>query len=326
MHAVARDFVPQRISTSDLPDRDRVPYWHEFFDSKVIHCDMETRSDDPFLAEAALLAWPGLRAMRLSTPAHYWRTPAMVADGDDSVVFLINHNGLLVFAQGGEDASLSGGDAIGVLHAEPSSMLTSQVDYIAFGIPRAALVPLVADIEGAAMQLIPRNNEALLLLNRYVGILREDPVMVTPELRRAAVTHAHDLIALALGATRDGAEVACGRGVRAARLMATKADILDNLSGAELSVAAVARRQRVTPRYTHMLFEAEGITFSEFVLGQRLVRAHRMLSDPRFTGMAIGTIAYAIGFNDLSYFNRSFRRRFGMTPSELRQSYRRDGR
>jgi AraC-like DNA-binding protein len=323
MRAAAQDFVPQRFSTSDLPERDRVPYWHEFFDRKVIHCEMESRSDDPFHAEAALLAWPGLRAMRLHTPAHYWRTPAMVADGDDSVVFLVNHNGLLGLSQRGTDASLGAGEALGVLHAEPSSLTTSQVDYIAFGIPRVALVPLVADIEGAAMQLIPRDNEALLLLTRYVRILREDPVLVTPELRHAAVTHAHDLIAMALSTTRDGAEIAWRRGVRAARLRAIKADILENLGGPGLTATTVALREHVTPRYVHMLFEAEGITFSEYVLAQRLGRAHRMLTDPRYVGLNVSTIAFAVGFGDLSYFNRTFRRRFGMTPSELRHGFRR---
>ena len=32
----------------------------------------------------------------------------------------------------------------------------------------------------------------------------------------------------------------------------------------------------------------------------------------------ISDIAFDCGFNDLSYFNRSFRRRFGLTPSAAR--------
>jgi AraC-like DNA-binding protein len=34
-----------------------------------------------------------------------------------------------------------------------------------------------------------------------------------------------------------------------------------------------------------------------------------MLSDPRFAGRAVSTIAYAAGFGDRSHFNRDFRRR-----------------
>ena len=43
----------------------------------------------------------------------------------------------------------------------------------------------------------------------------------------------------------------------------------------DLSVAEVAQRHRMTPRYMHKLFENEGLTFSSFVRDQRLARAHR---------------------------------------------------
>jgi uncharacterized membrane protein YkvA (DUF1232 family)/AraC-like DNA-binding protein len=128
----------------------------------------------------------------------------------------------------------------------------------------------------------------------------------------------YDLIAMALGTTRNGAAIANCRDIRAARLKAIKADILVNL-GDELTVTAVALRQGITPRYIHMLFEIEGATFSEYVLDQRLMRAYGIISDPRFADLKINTVAFASGFGDLSYFNRTFRRRFGMTPSELRK-------
>jgi AraC-like DNA-binding protein len=48
-----------------------------------------------------------------------------------------------------------------------------------------------------------------------------------------------------------------------------------------------------------------------------------MLIDPRYAGLNISTIAFAVGFGDVSYFNRTFRHRFGATPSELRRSFQR---
>jgi AraC-like DNA-binding protein len=50
----------------------------------------------------------------------------------------------------------------------------------------------------------------------------------------------------------------------------------------------------------------------------RLQRARALLADRRNDGMRIGDIAYAAGFADISHFNRSFRRRFGMTPTGAR--------
>jgi AraC-like DNA-binding protein len=76
----------------------------------------------------------------------------------------------------------------------------------------------------------------------------------------------------------------------------------------------------VTPRYIHKLFENEGLTFSSFVLGQRLARAHRILSDKRFVDRNISSVAFDVGFGDLSYFNRTFRRRYAATPSDIKQS------
>ena len=47
----------------------------------------------------------------------------------------------------------------------------------------------------------------------------------------------------------------------------------------------------------------------------RLRRAAELLT---LTERRISDIAFECGFNDLSYFNRSFRRRFGLTPTAAR--------
>ena len=86
----------------------------------------------------------------------------------------------------------------------------------------------------------------------------------------------------------------------------------------ELTVSAVALRHGVTPRYIQKLFEDDGVTFSEYVLGRRLAEAHRSLADPHLANRSISTIAFNTGFSDLSYFNRTYRRRFGATPTETR--------
>jgi AraC-like DNA-binding protein len=58
--------------------------------------------------------------------------------------------------------------------------------------------------------------------------------------------------------------------------------------------------------------------YSEFVLGQRLARAYGLLRNPLYFHCKISVIAFELGFNDLSYFNRTFRRRYGATPSDVR--------
>ena len=65
------------------------------------------------------------------------------------------------------------------------------------------------------------------------------------------------------------------------------------------------------------LFADSGMTFSTFVLEQRLLAARLLLLGASEPARRISDIAYSSGFGDLSYFNRSFRKRFGLTPSEM---------
>jgi AraC-like DNA-binding protein len=148
--------------------------------------------------------------------------------------------------------------------------------------------------------------------------LFNDIALATPEFRRTAVNHLHDLVALALGAAHDGTGLIGGRGAPAARLRMAKTYIIENSNRRDLSVGGVAAHLGLTARNLQRLFESEGTTFSEFLLAQRLSRAHRMLTEPRLAQSAVGAIAYDAGFGDLSYFNRSFKRRYGATPRDVR--------
>jgi AraC-like DNA-binding protein len=111
--------------------------------------------------------------------------------------------------------------------------------------------------------------------------------------------------------------------MREARLRAAKTFIAQNIKRQDLSARRVVAHFGITPRYLHMLFEKEGESFSELMLGQRLLQTHALLSDPSIADRPIGTVAPDAGFGDLSHFNRTFCRRFGCTPSDVREAARR---
>lgn len=108
--------------------------------------------------------------------------------------------------------------------------------------------------------------------------------------------------------------------VRAVRRAAILDEIETHLPDPKLTPAAVAGRLGITSRYLRKLLEQTGKSFSAHLLAKRLERAAALLRDPRQRDARIATIAYACGFNDLSYFNRVFRRRYGVTPSDMRAS------
>jgi AraC-like DNA-binding protein len=89
-----------------------------------------------------------------------------------------------------------------------------------------------------------------------------------------------------------------------------------------LSLDEIAQRQRVSPRYLRMLFETEGTSFSQFLREHRLQHSYHLLTSPFCAELPISTIAYEAGFGDLSNFNRAFRARYGLTPSDVRASWK----
>jgi len=311
-----------RLSLDDAPERERAGRYREFLGRSVMRLDVEPLRDTPFEVDITVQALPGLQLFsgRLHGSRNQ-RTREMLADGKDDFSLMVNLGGPYLVSQGGRELTLADGEATLVTSAEPCSFTHHPPGgVLALLFPRQPFAALVAGVEDCYVRRIPSHTPALKLLMDYVAIARDQHAIASPELQHLVVRHVHDLMAVALGATREAAEVAQGRGVRAARLHAIKADIAGHLAEVDLSVAALALRHGCTPRFVQRLFEAEGTTFTEYVLAQRLALAHRMLSDPRRSGDKIATIAYDAGFGDLSYFNRAFRRRFGGAPSDVRTS------
>jgi transcriptional regulator GlxA family with amidase domain len=116
------------------------------------------------------------------------------------------------------------------------------------------------------------------------------------------------------------AAVARRRGSRQrnALLESIKADIAANVGRRELSAVWIACRHDVSASHVRRLFAGDKTTFSDFVLTSRLLRAHELLSNADTLDRSISAIAFSLGFGDLSYFNRAFRRRFGARPSDVR--------
>src|SRR6185295_769973 len=307
-----------RFSTADLPEKDRVAMWREHYGRMAMKLDIEPINDAPLECSILIRGLPGVQIMSTAmSPSRITRTREFLADGNGDLTFIINQSGSVVTQSRGRDVVLREGDAV--------LMSTGEVKVfdrpvhggsLSFRIPRSILSSIVPDVDDVVMQLIPQKTEALKLLAGYAAPLFNDMALATPEFRRTAVNHLHDLVALALGAARHG--VAAGRAIPAARLRMAKSYIAENSHRRDLSVGLVAAHLGLTPRNLQRLFESEGTTFSEFLLSQRLSRAHHMLTEPRLAQSPVGAIAYDAGFGDLSYFNRSFKRRFGVTPRDVR--------
>jgi AraC-like DNA-binding protein len=310
---------PLRFATTDWAERDRFEAIREIYGRTIVRMDLEPVGDEPLALEATFQALPSLGIAHVNcTKAELRRTPRHLVN--DDFIFSINLSGQRRILQHGREITVGAGDAVLQTGGDVTAGQIDHSHFLAFRMPAEAIGALVANIDDHVARRIPRGTPALKLLASYSSMLREP---LTPEVTRLAVTHVHDLVALTLGATRDATETAKLRGARAARLREIKTDIETHLGDEDLSIGAIAARHRLPVRYVQRLFEAEVKTFTEFVLERRLVRVHRLLSDPRLADRSIGIIALESGFSNQPYFNRIFRRRYGASPSDVRAQARR---
>ena len=310
-----------RVSTDDLPERDRVAIIREQFGRSFFGIDLEPLPDVEFRSDVTIRPLAGASlSLNVGGGLHAWRTRELLADGRDDLVLIMNLQRPSLVTQRGQEVVLHKQAATLVTLGEIGGITRPALDHRVFmlNLPRAAIGRLIPNADDAVMRPIPSDSAALRLLIKYAGILQDTVGPLQVELQRSIADHIYDLVVLTVGGTRDAIEVAKGRGIPAARLNAIKSDVERNLVRRDLSIEAICARHGITPRYMRMLFAGEQTTFSDFVTGRRLALALGRLRDPDRTGHTIGAIAYECGFGDLSYFNRAFRRHFGMTPSEAR--------
>jgi len=313
-----------RFSLDGVPEDERLPVFREVFGRTILKYDLEPLPDIPFYVDLKFQALPGLAIMsgRLHGSLDRRTRETLAPETTDDIGMIVNLRGPHRITQGRQELVLGDGDATLVSLEDVCSFThLPPGDILALRVPRKQFAPLVTGVDDRYLRCIPDGTPALGLLTDYIKVLQNDQKAMSPELQHLVVRHVHDLMAATVGTTRDAAETAEGRGLRAARLHAIKQDIARNIDRPDLSVATLAARHCCTPRFIQRLFETEATTFTDYVLAQRLVRAHRMLTDPRRAGEKISSIAFDAGFADVSYFNRAFRQHYGNTPSGIRANW-----
>jgi AraC family transcriptional activator of tynA and feaB len=111
-----------------------------------------------------------------------------------------------------------------------------------------------------------------------------------------------------------------GAGGTAGELLAA---IDDRLAEPGLTPARVAAEIGISTRQLHKQFARLGTSFGRYVTIERLERVRGELLSSPGRRAPISELAFRWGFNDLTTFNRAFRRHFGVQPRSLRENGRR---
>jgi AraC-like DNA-binding protein len=320
--------VRVHFSTDDLPPRDRVRFWCDYF-AKQAHSITPGEIPDPgaFRAEAsgqvagefALLdIESGLERVR--------RTGADVARDKTEAFFIRRFRRPLIWRAAPHSTPVD------LIH-EPGDFCVSSSEWrfdaeskgaASFGmlvIPQAALSPLLAGGRLARPFRLPGASPLGSLLGTAMDAANVQAPLLPDELGEAVLRNLCGLVALACGPSDEGGEQ--GRdSLRSAQLAAVKRHVDLHLADPGLTPASAAAAVGVSVRQLHRLFEPSGSSFARYLLRQRLLRCRDTIAGATGTGRSVVDIAFGWGFNSMATFYRAFATEFGGAPAVLRAAAR----
>ena len=305
------------LASDDLPahldDRARLAAWQDRFVAHSCKLDISPVAHRRFSIRADLARFQEIGALRFEGTVDRFERPSHYAaiDGSDDLILCLNQGrSVTSFTQSGRDAPLQSG---GVLLATNTmgGRMRSQSDnpWSSLFIPRQRIGALVANVDNLLMKPLDAGVAPVRFLGRYLDLLfAPDDFQDEPALLAHIGTTITDLIALAFGAGREASALEIVRRIGT------------GFTRPSFGPAEVARAMGLSSRYVNELMQETGVSFAERVMELRLQKARGLLAAPPRTAMRVSDIAYACGFNEVSYFNRCFRRRFGASPTQMRGS------
>ncbi|MGZ5049877.1 MAG: helix-turn-helix domain-containing protein [Methylobacter sp.] len=215
------------------------------------------------------------------------------------------------------NSTVRSGDVFLLDLSQPIQSLASDFSCLTLTVPRHLMSAKLPEPERQHGRVLPRENTLAKLLAEHLNTLYLSSPALNPAETDSAAEGVLSLVGAYFNDTR--ADPDC-RHVQTATRESIRRYILNNLTDLNLGADSIAAHFKISRAYLYRLFET-GQGIHQFIQEQRLLKAFELLTRPA-NKTRISQIAYDLGFNSESHFSRSFRRMFGMTPSEARQTAR----
>ena len=307
--------------TSQLREDQRMDYWREVICDEFVKLDCR-RMPKNFRGELRGGARVGHLQLSevIADPQFVERSRPQIARSQEEEFLIslqVSQRGLV--CQNGREALLTPGTFALYDSTEPYSLtFEDPFHQIVLQLPKKLLAQYLTEPEGYTA--IPFSNTSGLgaVLASSIFSLAREINDLPPNLHGGLSENLISLIAMALNASHNTRELGGHSIVRNYLKGQVHQYIDDHLNDPELSNRHIARALNISLRYLHSLFEDEPETVHALILHKRLRQARKLLLNPSSAARNVQQIAYLTGFASAAHFSRSFKKKFGVAPSEVR--------
>ncbi|MCP5143900.1 MAG: helix-turn-helix domain-containing protein [Gammaproteobacteria bacterium] len=310
----------ERISTEELPPRERLPFWNERAGSKIAPLAVKGLGDQQFGATLFARHFPRFTMMSVrSSPAAVYSRTRPFEKG--MLNLTMQRLSPASYELNGHSVRLEPGDLVLIDPDQPLKATFAQnMQLLVVRLPVVEVEKRLPKLYQMAGYKISGSTGGGAVISSFLNCAwnqmanEENDDWV--EFMDGAIW---PLLEMAYGAEmvvvdqRDEHPTSHNR--------ALLAIVEKHLCDPDLDATMMARLLGVSARYVQMLFARMGTTPSAYVRNKRLDLAARMLTDNRHRRSIID-ISFDTGFREQTSFYRAFRARFGISPARYRAGAR----
>ena len=313
--------MKQRWHSGDFDPSERAEALRDLLWSSVVRIEVDHHVDiDAVDTRMALgsIGSLGLLSVR-STAATVRRTARLAEADEEPAIFVgVQLSSSSVVVQDGREATLRTGDFVIYDTSRPYTLLFDEgIDQHFIRIPRAELALPEHVISSATAVVMGRDHPVAALASSYLTrLVGSDDLVTGPfadDIARPTVELIRSVITTRAGDDRLGSEP-----LRESLAVRALEYARAHLGDPDLSAETIARSQNVSVRTLYSALAEAGVGLGDWIRRRRLEACRRDLADPRYSSTNIAVLASRWGFADGPHFSRTFKKTYGMAPSEWR--------
>ncbi|MGZ5780385.1 MAG: helix-turn-helix domain-containing protein [Burkholderiaceae bacterium] len=232
-------------------------------------------------------------------------------------------SGSIFVSQGGREFTIKPGSLFLLNQCLPYKAETTEDEYhvINVSIPSSLLIQRAPDIRSLYELPITDSSPRGKLLSTFKKYFESGIAQWTESEAMFLREQFLDLIVMLMVNDNNSHTSSFETSVKIAHRERVNAYIKHNHADPRLSPKTIAGACGISVSYLHKLFHSFDLQIEDCIYAQRLETCKNLLLDPAQHGKTMQQIAYLAGFNHSSHCSRLFKDKFGMSPTEYKNSY-----